>query len=620
MILAGLMSLVQVCWLPGFLLLQFFPVRGRLARALLGFAFSLLANYQIVLILAASGLYRRPVVLALFAAELAAAGWIVARRAQRAQRAQPPAPASDATWREPIAECPRALPVRYLLPLAAGLTPLWLMRFWLPKIPGVFNKWDDLCSWNVWAVEWAHNTLPQWCRWYPQLMTANWSLTYVFTAQSSVHFFAKAFMGFFAVGLLLLFLPIARATRSLAAVFAVPVCGYLLLFLFGGLIGEGYADLPVAFFTLAAFLAFELGWEGQLSTGRAVILVSLLAAGAAVTKQAGLYTLLAALGGNAALAVRARLPRAQTLALGAVFATMTLFGVAPWYLREGILLAHGQNRSEFHYQTSELYEGRPPLARIPAATSGIAGSLLRLKAPASVPLTGAMLTAFAVIGILAWRRQLGRSALIFSVPFYFLWAAYFSYDQRNIALAVPFLALVIAVGAFEIAEILRRLCAVAAASALPRARFAPAIVLCIVVAIGVWADRRWPAEILNRRQDLLLRQAGGPELNAALYDFARSHGFRGSVLTNYEILGQLPELAHLYRRYHFEIGEDIEALRARLASAEDPVGYLLVPDYAAPRLRQYIDGHHRKVFWAGEWTLYEVLNDARLNSAYVEVY
>ena len=192
MILAGLMSLVQVCCLPGFLLLQFFPVRGAFTRALVAFAFSLFINYQLVFLLVLTGLYQRSVIFALFALELTAAAGVIVTRKWR-----PPScsPAAEIHWKEPIADWPRILPLRYLLPGLAALTPLFLMRFWLPKIPGVFNHWDDLVSWNVWAVEWAHNALPQWCRSYPQLMTANWSLTYVFTNQTSVQFFAKAFMG-----------------------------------------------------------------------------------------------------------------------------------------------------------------------------------------------------------------------------------------------------------------------------------------------------------------------------------------------------------------------------------------------------------------------------------------
>lgn len=605
MILAGLMSLVQVCWLPGFLLIRLFPARGVLARVLIGFALSLLVNYEVVFLLAAVGLYRRPVVLGLFALELIGAVWIIIARPRRAGAG---ASIAETEWSEEIADWPRALPLRHLLIMATALTVLWLTRFWLPKIPGIFNLWDDMTSWNVWAVEWAHNELPQWCRSYPQLMPANWSLTYIFTNQTLVEFFAKGFMGLFTVGVVLLFLPLARVTRSLAVVFAGCVCGYLMLFLYGGLIGEGFADIPEAYLTLSAFLALQLGWEGEMPAARAVVLTALLAAAAAVTKQAGLYTLVAAFGGCGLLMARARLPRTQALALVGVIAGIAVIGVAPWYAREAVLLAQGRNQSELKYQTSDLYQGRPPLARIPKATADLAGRLLRGKDSASAPMTGALVAAFAVMAIFAWRRRIGRWALIFGVPYYFLWGAFFSYDERNLALAIPFYALIVAVGGFELAQRLYSICAAAAPALMPQTRFIPLILIAALVPAGIWADRRWPAQMLYARQDAMLRRAGvgGEQLTELLYQYARSPGFHAAILTNYEVLGVLPNLGRYYRHYRFNIGDNLDPLRARLAETEDPVGYLLVPDYAAENVRQYIAAHEHKVFHSDEWTLYEV--------------
>jgi hypothetical protein len=71
MFLLGLMSLFQICWLPGYLFLTFLKFKGTfINKYLLSFAISLIINYLLVSLLVGLGLYKRSLFLVFFAIEL----------------------------------------------------------------------------------------------------------------------------------------------------------------------------------------------------------------------------------------------------------------------------------------------------------------------------------------------------------------------------------------------------------------------------------------------------------------------------------------------------------------------------------------------------------------------
>ena len=72
MALLGILSILQITFLPGFILTWVYPVGRPLTRIILSFALSLVFNYQFVLLLTILGLYSRTSVLILFVLEILA--------------------------------------------------------------------------------------------------------------------------------------------------------------------------------------------------------------------------------------------------------------------------------------------------------------------------------------------------------------------------------------------------------------------------------------------------------------------------------------------------------------------------------------------------------------------
>ena len=107
MLWLGLLSIVQVAFLPGYLALRAAKLTDGLCRTLiLSFALSLVINHFLVLGLVLLGCYRPGVVYAVFGAELAALAWTARRwpmltlaevwQRMRSQPGAGPAPAGPA--------------------------------------------------------------------------------------------------------------------------------------------------------------------------------------------------------------------------------------------------------------------------------------------------------------------------------------------------------------------------------------------------------------------------------------------------------------------------------------------------------------------------------------------
>ena len=139
-------------------------------------------------------------------------------------------------------------PFLLLASTALGLLGVaWVINLILRNLGGVFNTWDAILSWNRWATAWASGVLPADTGYYPQLLPANWSLTYVLIGNPSIQIFARSLGPLFLFFILLLFLDLGFRSRSygvlLGAFFTwIIFRGYLSEF-----IADGYADLPAAF-------------------------------------------------------------------------------------------------------------------------------------------------------------------------------------------------------------------------------------------------------------------------------------------------------------------------------------------------------------------------------------
>ena len=484
MTLLGILSLAQIVVLPGYLALRVLRVgTGGVCTCILSFALSLVINYYLVAGLVLLGAYRPNVIYAIFAAELAwlatLDGWrlrtgLADAAAAWRQRARVFLAELEYPEREAVANqlSGPALALRRSMLAAAVLVIGGFALSGLAQVGQIFQQWDAVVSWNRWAVDWAAGRLPSATSFYPQLLPTNLSLSYVFVQSSQVWIFAKSFQFLFCLLLLLAILDMARLQGKFGYVPGVVITyGLLVALLRFRMLSSGYADVPLAFFALATVYAIMLAQDAKPASQRAkyLMLGVALAAGAAATKQMGLYVaalypLLAwrfVLRGEGAGRWWKHVPSTtrqdartdvgqafqpdssgQSQAgkpdllcvlagrcLPLLVGMWTIIGilVSPWYLYKFFDFRAGGDANNTLALLTDFHEGRNLWQRMAHGGAAIAESLTP---------TGAALLAIAVAASLGDRFQRWLVALVV-VPLGLLWAIAFSYDLRNLALILP---------------------------------------------------------------------------------------------------------------------------------------------------------------------------------------
>ncbi|HEY5976065.1 MAG TPA: hypothetical protein VIU41_15130, partial [Geobacteraceae bacterium] len=466
-VLLGILSILQVTFLPGFLLVQIFRLADGLIKCtVLSLILSLLTNHFLVVGLTAVGWYHRGVVLAIFLMEtLVLCYYLFLRRRDPLETLL----AADVRllvtrmwdWR---GEGTLRRIVGMAMFLSAMLTLVYFGARAIGSVGQVFNSWDDVVSWNRWAVDWSSGHFPAHTWRYPQLLPANWSLTYLFIGTSSLQFFAKAIMPLFMLLILLLQLDLWLRSGNTGYLAAIPVTGFMHLIVNGvqGVM-SGYADIPVAFMAFATLYILHLQAtdESGETKGRAMISAGLCCAAAGLTKQAGLYLLcVLPLLGYFLLYRSNRLISAKRKALQLAGATaMAALLIAPCYIYTDYRIRSGVEQSEIGFVTKDIHGGKNPVQRLLASPYKLVALIeqspqlnmifelitFRLFKGVYVGIfLFAMIFILALIGLLdpGWRT----AGLIIAVPFSLIWGMFFSYDLRNLSLAVPVIGCAAGIG------------------------------------------------------------------------------------------------------------------------------------------------------------------------------
>lgn len=528
--LLGLIAIVQAVFLPGYLAMRVGRYRsGSPVETLaVACALSLIINYVLVFTLVLAGAYGRTSALVILVLEGAlVAGLAVAalRRSSRFALEFTVLKLRQAGWVKTAATV-TALGALAAAALAAGAAMIGSRAF---------NAWDALVSWNEWAYSWYQGLLPQNVALYPQLIPANWSLMYHISGSPELQAFPLGTIPLLGFAILLMFLDLAIRRRR------IEYLGALLLCLAGGLMPSsttfaGYVDLPLAFMATACFYVIELRSDRRLANWRELLVPLVLACGASVIKLNGMYAvavvMVLAAAGHVALAPETR--RREIAKSGAL--TALLFASIPgaWY---GLKLADFVAGRDAPNQES-LNEA----VNVAAGSTGLLGRL----AHAVALMPGGWLTFAAIAGIVVLAAIVPRSrwvALGILAPYMVLWAAFLSYDLRNL---VPVIPLVAYVAAFGVAGLLERRWHVEMGLQVRKLNWQigrAAIVSAAVAALGVLllVSSLYPTSKLVDTALASQREIGSPGLNEVLYKaLLEDRRATGSVLTDYGHLPYLP--------------------------------------------------------------------------------
>jgi hypothetical protein len=451
MFILGLISFLQVTFLPGFLLLQILGFAGKRKLQLLiySFALSLLFNYLVVYLLTLLGLYRPISIYLLMVLELGLLFYYVFLKMGHAyisyEKIKDIFVSKGSMFRSFFRENPLFF-ILYLI----SMVMIFVYASYIFQFTGsIFTTQESGITWNRWALDWYNNQVPVLSWHYPQLIPANWSITYIVIQNSSIQMFNKAIMALFPVMILLTFLDLALVKKNIM---------YLLgLYFYGNILGHFYhpvfvvsgeVDIAVSFFAFLVFSTLISPAKEYKKNVIGLFLPLLFACAAAVTKQSGIYVLLVALiwflkQKKASLYLKMEL---KTVAV--VFTLLAI--LLSWYMLKEVQVIRGIDHSEFSFITKGIWSGQGYLHRLTNAFNG----LLLSWGDSSQ----GSLFLFTVLFLLICSlfNKTGRWLFILILPYMLLWGVFLSYDIRNLIPVFPFIALSSSLGLICVFKVLSK--------------------------------------------------------------------------------------------------------------------------------------------------------------------
>jgi hypothetical protein len=291
-------------------------------------------------------------------------------------------------------------------------------------IGSIFLHWDAVFSWNRWALDWYQSHFAISAH-YPQMYPVNWALSY-FIVGYPYQYVPKLVMSLTAI--ISFFTPIIFwrlfRTPGRAILFSLLITSSLYCFL-KIYLNDGYVDGPVAVWGFLAFMNLIYSFEVQEDSKYFTVVALLITAFVPLVKQGGWMVLFPILFYYFRDSKEKKITL-RNLVILVLFLGFTVgyFVLIEYYIRQGA------NHSEVGITGGGPYRSQAWYDR----GYGALLMILRSFKEASVILLAVLGACFSFL-----RPSKHRLIYIYWAIYFFGWALFMSYDQRNIILCVPFL-------------------------------------------------------------------------------------------------------------------------------------------------------------------------------------
>lgn len=564
MALLGLLSLAQIWFIPGYLLLYRTREISLLDKVLLAFPLSAVVNFFLVYVLVLLNAYTQQAVLLVFGIEVIALTFISWKRLKES------AAGAQRVVRENIG---------FKFDLTNVVFAVFILVYasqFFNQLGSVFTQGDVVSSWNLWAVSWFNGVIPHGVAWYPQLLPTLYSLTYQFIADNRVELFAKIAVSFYPLVALGIFARMASLLPSERKKILWSAIIFFLLVrrLWGGESTiNGYADFPLAFFCIAVMYVFVLKATEpsrgipSASFTLAVVMIG-VAIGAGLMKQSGIF-----LGMYIPFIWLAYCRNSQNLSAhvkhSAAIGVAVALACATWYLYQYWRISTGDEQSNLNMISNIVH-----LPWYESIAFGFKSITYKLS----------WLWIVLFLAALA-HRDVRYLALCLVAPFFLLWAAFVPYDYRNLAAVFPLLALTLAYGWAELAQIAGRVFPARTAQIIGRS-----LIFFGVAVFGYALSNPKINDELLKLSNSAKSQIGDPEINSRLLAYFEFYPAPALVASPYQEMRHIPDIGE--RLAPFSCGADngkqLSAMDAILSELTNPaIHYVLVQPWCDARVLDY---------------------------------
>lgn len=423
MLILGYLSLIQVTFLPGFILYYFFFTDKSALRTLIfSLGLSMIFNHVYVFIFTFAGISFPFAHFSVLIIEILIFTFIIIK--------------VDQTEREFIGKT-------FLLSLVS-LFIILAIHLFIQRQISIMDVTDAVFSWNRWAKEWYNNGFPTRVFHYPQLIPVNWSIIYQYIGNSFVEVFSKSLMPLFYIGIVAISYFFLQDTgfnktislRSLLIIVPITLLGY-------PKITKGLVDIPVSFYCLISLysLYLSIGKSNKSIDNRYLYLGVVFSAGALITKQTSLIFMIS----FQVLVLIMHYHELKKKSLNdlikfySMIFVIIFFIAGTWYVYNELTIIYGKNT----YAVTEKISGGGFLGKIDFSSRAdlVLNSITKSYKSKMIFFPALIFSFFSLI-----HRNYRYIFILIIIPYFLLWSIFASYDTRNLAIGITFWSLSVVIG------------------------------------------------------------------------------------------------------------------------------------------------------------------------------
>jgi len=580
----AIISFFQIVFIPGFIFLKFFRLNSiSIAGTLIySFSLSLLINYLVIYHLTLIGIYTPIAAYIILIIELILLTCLALKKKLLI----------TGRFYFPLSSDFRSFP-KNIISIISVAAILGSFYFFFSGYGDVFTHWDAVFSWNRWAIDWYLNDIPYLTYLYPQLIPANWSLSYMMMGNHVFQFAAKSIMPLFASFILIAYFSLYLKKKNIAFLISILLFSAMALLYSLPYIDSGYVDFAAAFLSIGAFHAILIT-DIKNPARKDIIMIFLMGAAAALAKQAGFIILIFSIFWFIWLMVKNRQKLgAKNILINISWTVLILLGGLYWYIIKLVDIAMGRDFSSFRFLFLDIHHDVSLIQRFLNGLGGLRAS----------PVFFLILTAISLISLFDKRSR--WFTLGITIPSILIWGFFFSYDDRNIIGAFPFLAYSASSALmfiFKTGKVKRlkehliyRLPALFVRKPGLKIKLWPKQVfflLCFAIVLGVIFTAGALETTIQDSQIRKQKQTGNPAVNKLLYDYREYHEIDGKIITDYYWITVLPGFEGSTKRIFFENDNFVILSNSDSYELVDP-NTLIDEDTFAFLISDIYFGHHR---------------------------
>ena len=516
MIFLGLISLLQVWFLPGFLFTHFFKRLRFIDKAILAFPLSIILNYIIVVVLLLFDFYESKYFLLLIFFEILLLIKILKIK---------------------ISTLFKKFPIKINTKIELNLINIFLFFLFITfvflsinSIGEITHPGDPLVMWDNWAKQFAKNQFPKFTLDYPQAYPILMSITYITMGNVDIEFFSRSVCLIYPLLVWLIFLRAMNILPKFKNEIKLTLLFTVVLFLnqFRHALYIGFVDPILVFATVSMGYIFLIDKKYKFNENKEIILIALIACLPGLLKQTSLYlTILFPL-----IYLIYGYKFKERITFINIFGIIFIISVVvlPWYVYKIYTFSSSEetfqaiNLSVFNYSQSEVHG---------ILGQHISNIFLNMFRALNLVFGKSYILILPLILFGLRKNFIAKISLfLIIIPYFILWSNIFANDARNFSFLLPVVGLVLALGVSNLIYLKNQI----SSSFKIKNIINISLIALMIFSFAIILNKKRNKDVLYQKQfEKELARTNYPNVNILLYNYFNEKKIINSKIIMYDL-------------------------------------------------------------------------------------